>query len=183
MQRTGILARVSHSLVLCGVPALALIWFGPDAWSAASKPAAAPGRLLAGTTVSSLNHVVPAELLDWHETDSATKILVAEAHRNSAALNNAVRSSRLLLATVQSQKPGSLDSALILQSLLLAVAQRDAWDSNWRQVGRRGADLRLLGRSLVDLRVEFIAANVSLQSLQVQERAAASVFSYTPPAF
>jgi hypothetical protein len=90
---------------------------------------------------------------------------------------------RELRARLQTQKPASLDYALTAQALSLATSSRDAWDGNWRLMGRRGADLRRLSASLLSLRLKFLAANVSLRSLQARERASASVFSFTPPRF
>lgn len=180
MQRSGILARVAHSLVLCGVPALALSTFGPGAWHTARSHAVAPYHPLATTAAIRLNHDAAADLLDWQETASPAMILVAEAHSVSAGNNKTVRKLRSVL---KAQMPGSLDHTLTRQSLLLTAAQRDAWDANWRKMGRHGVDLRLLSRSLLNLRIEFLASNTSLQSLQAQQRAAGSVFSFTPPVF
>jgi hypothetical protein len=180
MRRSSILVRAGQSLVLGGIPALALIWFGPAACTVTDRSAVAPWRPLAATVASGVNHGADTDLRAWQETASPAAILVAEARRNSAALNNAVRGLR---SELRSQNSGTLDSALTLQSLLLAAAQRDAWDSNWRQMARKGANLHLLSRRMLNLRIQFVAANASLQSVQAKERAAASVFSFTPPVF
>lgn len=182
MQRSAILVRLGHSLLLCGIPALAVIAFGPDAWSATTT---APPMQRAATVREPNAAPLPdghgsVQLPEWQETASSAMILVSEAHSVSAANNKALRQLRALLKTLQ---PGSLDHALSTQSFLLTVAQRDAWDSNWRNMGRHGADLRLLSRSLLNLRIQFLAANASLQSMQAQERASGSVFSFTPSVF
>jgi hypothetical protein len=169
-----------RSLVLGAVPALALIEFGPAAWSAARTGATALHRTMPARAAARLDHGAAAELLAWHDTDAPAVVLVAQAHRISATNNNEVRRLRSLL---QTQTPGTLDYALTTQTLLLAAAERDAWDLNWRKMGRRGADLHVLSESLLNLRIEFSAANTWLQSLQTQERAASSPFSLTPPLF
>jgi hypothetical protein len=174
------LMRVVHSLLLCAIPALALAWFGPAAWSAARSLPAPLHSSMVGTAATGLDQEAAAGLVEWHATETPATILVAQVRRESAAHNGAVRRLRALL---QTQEPGTLAYGLTLQSLLLAAAQRDAWESNWRSMGRRGADLRLLSQSLVSLRIEFLAAKASLRSLQAAERAAGTVFSFTPPVF
>lgn len=179
MQRSEALTR-GHLLVLCAIAGLALIQYGPGAWSAACSHARTPYGPLAGSSLPRLDLAAPVALLDWQETASPAMTLVTLARQESAQNNKSVQELRALLHT---QKTGSLDYALTLQSLLLAAAQRDAWDSTWRKLGRHGADLRQLSRSLMNLRIEFLGASASLQSLQATERNAASVFSFTPPVF
>lgn len=178
----GRFRRLAQVLSLCAVPAVALAWFAPLALSALAISTTPAGSPLTEPVVPALASApAAAELGAWEDTATLTAVqLVSLARKQSKALNDQVRALR---AKLKSLKTNTFDYAITLQSLTLMAAERDAWDHNWRQVGRPGADLAALQNNLVNLQDQFVTANTQLQTLQAKEVQTGSVSSYTPPSF
>jgi len=176
-----IMARVGTAIVLGAVPVIALGSFSSVAMSAlqTSVPSSQPPVLTQAVHPAAAAN--GGALNGWTDTqDAITTTLVGQARRESLALNNGVRQLRAQLAKLT---PGSFTYQLVLQSLLLTAAERDSWDGTWRQIGRPGMNQVQVQTTLISLQSLYVQANTSLITVQSQEIASSSIFSYSPPAF
>jgi hypothetical protein len=183
MQRTWrrVGKRLSEICLLCALPAVAFAWYSPHACGMLTTGlphVAAP--VAAGSTAPRDAAAVLREWTDTQTTNPITINLVVQARQESLVLNAAVRNLRQQLA---GQKVGTLAYNLIFQSLQLTAAERDAWDSNWRLIGRPHADQTVVQNTLITLQVKFVNANTTLVPIQAQQISSGSTSTFTPPSF
>jgi hypothetical protein len=170
--------RVTSGTLIGAIPLLTLVWFGPNAWNALVSARQVPDQLAAVATTVPAEADPAAAASQWQETAKVN--LVAEARKESAALNNMVRSLRAQLLALT---PGSFQYQLVLQSLTLAARQRDAWDSNWRRFGVAHANQAALQRNLAHLLGEITASSTALQVHQATEVTNKTISAFAFPSF
>jgi len=171
---------LAQFLGLCAVPAVALAWFAPLSLSALAISTTPAGNPLTELDTPAIASASDATDLAAFEDTSLQTDLVKEARKQSKFLNDQVRALRKILL---SKKPGSFDYGITLQQLTLINAERNAWDQNWRKIGRPGVDPIAIQNSLTDLQDSFVQANTDLKTLQAKEVSSGSISTYTPPAF
>ncbi len=193
------LTRMGGAFVLCAVPAVALAWLTPSAWSAlATGGARTEAAASALALVADSTHETSDVLDQWTDTKAKAKpkshkkgsipltnALVVSlrdlAHQESTILNDGVDALRKQLATL---KDGTQAKEQAQERLNLVFAERNAWDATWKMIGVPGADQTAVFLRLSTLQVNFKSADVSLAVAQTQQTSTnASTSGFTVPTF
>jgi hypothetical protein len=183
------LARAAGTLVLCAVPAVALAWFTPSAFSALSalKP-----QTMATQRVQELStQTAEANVLNQF-TDTATAsttgltpaqlnvILINEARNLSKAYTANWNALKAALATLT---PGTNGYSIALNQLLLQNAVMVSFNSKYKVVFKAGSssNLTALNTFLTTFQVNVTNAQTNLTIQISQQLQSGSVSTITPP--
>jgi hypothetical protein len=173
------MAQAGGAFVLFAVPAMALAWFSPSAWSALAvgapqnqQVAVAPSA--AATTV----------LNQWSDTATPQLDVLDMAHMESASLNNTLRSLRTLINGLNKSAPNyNFQFQFTQQSLLTIFNEEQAFDSTYRMIAVPGANQNDVQQTLNGLNAAFLDANTKLITLHAQEIQSGSIMTFTAPTF
>jgi hypothetical protein len=157
MQRSSRgLWRSAKTIVVGAVVVAALVWFYPNAWGALA--ATIPPLVVAA---DSAGHTTPSAIADlavldeFHETQSLAAALKTIARDLSKHLNDELRKERAFVLALRRAGDRSLEAAIAQQEFDAIALQRNAWDRQWRQIGRKGANLNRVQNNLFQLMNRF----------------------------